>query len=235
MNLSCLLCYQASPTPVCQWCEEDLFFFNSTLHGDNLLRYGPVGGHVKHSHYSSLSVLGLHTWPMSSLVHQFKFTHTVAAGKALSNWFVHKKRHCSLPLPHILLPVPISVWRLAKRHYNQAQVIAHVLSSALHIPVAPNWAQRRGWQAQHMLSKAARQANAKQAFRLTKTGIDHDYSQAQKKQEQLRVAIVDDVITTGGTVNVLSKMLRARYPDIDIQVWAMTFTPPPKSTLLTNQ
>ena len=46
------------------------------------------------------------------------------------------------------------------------------------------------------------------------------------------VAIVDDVITTGVTVNLLSKLLKARYPNIHIQVWAMTFTPPPKSTLL---
>lgn len=235
MNLSCLLCYQASPTPVCQWCEDDLFFFNSTLHGDNLLRFGPVGGHVKHSHYNSLSVLGLHTWPMSTLVHQFKFNHTVAAGKVLSNWFVHKKRRCNLPMPHVLLPVPISVWRLAKRHYNQTQVIATILSQALCIPVAVNWSVRRGWQAQHSLSKHARQMHAKTAFQLTQKSIDNEYARAESKQENLRVAIIDDVITTGGTVNALSKMLKARYPAIDIEVWAMTFTPPPKSVLLKHQ
>jgi predicted amidophosphoribosyltransferase len=47
-----------------------------------------------------------------------------------------------------------------------------------------------------------------------------------------RIAIVDDVITTGVTVNALASLLRARYPQLSISVWAMTFTPPPKSSLL---
>ncbi|HBF71384.1 MAG TPA: amidophosphoribosyltransferase, partial [Alteromonas australica] len=29
LNVSCLLCYQASPTPVCQWCEDDIFSFDT--------------------------------------------------------------------------------------------------------------------------------------------------------------------------------------------------------------
>jgi predicted amidophosphoribosyltransferase len=45
------------------------------------------------------------------------------------------------------------------------------------------------------------------------------------------VAIIDDVLTTGVTVNTLSKRLKQRYPKIHIQVWAAAFTPPPKSSL----
>ena len=153
MNLSCLLCYQASPTPVCHWCEDDIFFFDATLHGSNLLQYGPVAGHVKHNQYDTLSVLGLHTWPMSSLVHQLKFTHSLTAGKVLSNWFVHKKRQCTLSVPNVLLPVPISAWRLATRHYNQATLLCESISNELGIPVNQSWAKRKGFSVQHHLSK----------------------------------------------------------------------------------
>ncbi|MCB4434649.1 ComF family protein [Alteromonas sp. McT4-15] len=233
MNLSCLLCYQASPTPVCHWCDDDMFFFDTQIHGDDLLRYGPVGRHVKHSHYKVLSVLGLHTWPMSSLVHQFKFTHSLTAGKVLSNWFVHKKRHCTLAVPNLLLPVPISAWRLAHRHYNQAAVICHYLSNALSIPFDNNWAKRHGSSVQHHLSKAKRADNARQTYRLTQRAIDKWYPIQQCNDKvPFTVAIVDDVITTGVTVNTLAKLLKDRYPAIHVQVWALTFTPPPKSVLL---
>ena len=230
MNLSCLLCYQASPTPVCHWCESDIFFFSPLIHGSNLLGYGPVASHVKHSHYDGLSLLGLHTWPMATLVHQFKFTHSLVSGKVLSHWFVHNKRHCTMSKPDLLLPVPISAWRLAHRHYNQATVIAKHLSKALSIPYFTGWARRKGFGSQHQLTKAARAKHAAQVFALSKKGLDQMISIT--KQKALTVAIVDDVLTTGVTVNTLSKMLKARYPHINIQVWAMTFTPPPKSTLM---
>ncbi|MBJ2129386.1 ComF family protein [Alteromonas sp. IB21] len=233
MNLSCLLCYQASPTPVCHWCENDMFFFDATSHGSNLLQYGPVAGHVKHSHYDALWVLGLHTWPMSSLVHQLKFTHSLTAGKVLSNWFVHKKRQCTLAVPNLLLPVPISAWRLATRHYNQASLLCECTSRELNIPVNQSWARRKGFSVQHHLSKAARAENASRAFSLSKRCIDDQIAAAQSKTDgsSFTVAIVDDVLTTGVTVNTLSKRLKQRYPKIGIQVWVAAFTPPPKSSL----
>lgn len=233
MNLSCLLCYQASPTPVCHWCEDDIFFFEPSLHGSNLLQFGPVAGHVKHSHYDALSVLGLHTWPMSSLVHQLKFTHSLTAGKVLSNWFVHKKRQCTLSVPHVLLPVPISAWRLATRHYNQATLLCESISRELDIPINPSWAKRKGLSVQHHLSKTARAENASRVFALSEQCLDNEIrAQNRTDKGDFTVAIVDDVLTTGVTVNTLSKRLKQRYPRIRIQVWAAAFTPPPKSSLL---
>lgn len=232
MNLSCMLCYQASPTPVCQWCEDDMFFFTPQLHNDNLLRFGPVGRHVKHSHIDALSILGLHTWPMSTLIHQFKFTHSLTAGKVISNWFVHKKRHCTLTVPDLLLPVPISAWRLATRHYNQTSVLCHHLSKALNIPSTSHWAVRRGLSTQHHLSKSARALNATKSFALTHNALDSTYLCDSTRNTSYCVAIVDDVITTGVTANTLAQMLKERYDHLEVQIWAMAFTPPPKSSLL---
>ncbi|WP_269518110.1 ComF family protein [Alteromonas sp. BMJM2] len=228
MNLSCLLCYQASPAPVCQWCESDLFFFNDDIHGNNLLKFGPVGRHVTHRHYHSLSILSLHTWPMSSLIHQFKFNHSLAAGKMLNKWFVDKKQHCTLSVPDLLLPVPISAWRLAKRHYNQAGVMAEFIGKDLGIPCLHQWAIRTGASSQHQLSKSQRKKNAEHAFALTPYALNDVIAQ---KSDKFVVAIVDDVVTTGVTVDRLSRLLVQRFPQVTIQVWAMTFTPPPKSTL----
>ena len=99
MNLSCLLCYQASPAPVCHWCEHDIFFFSAKDHGNNLLSFGPVGRHVKHSAYQQPSVLALHTYPITTLIHGFKFQHSLTSGKVLAKWFVGKQQHLAHHTP----------------------------------------------------------------------------------------------------------------------------------------
>lgn len=228
MNLSCLLCYQASPSPVCQWCEQDIFFFDNQNYNQNLLTFGPVGRHVRHAHIDSLSLLGLHTWPLSRLVHQFKFQHSLTAGKVLSTWFVDKKQHHKATPPQLLIPVPITSKRIASRHYNQAAVLAKAMGNAWHICCDNRWALRRGSTTQHHLSKTERVHNAKAVFALSKQCLD---GYIARWGEKISVAIVDDVVTTGVTADVLGALLKARYPSIKVEVWAMTFTPPPKSSL----
>lgn len=230
INFTCLLCYQASKTPVCLWCKNDLFFFTPSIHGENLLAFGPVANHIRHTSYQRLSILSLHTPPVTSLVNAFKFQHSLSAGRVLSQWFINKKQQGIVHKPALLLPVPISPWRLASRHYNQAAVLAQDISKAFAIPMCTNWAIRKGISSQHMLGKQARLKHANAIFKLTETCIDHFINTAPR---MTRVAIIDDVITTGVTVDVLARMLKKRYPYLLIEVWAMTFTPPPKSSLLT--
>ena len=172
MNLSCLLCYQASPSPVCQWCEDDIFFFDNHVHNQNLLAFGPVGRHVRHAHIDSLTVLGLHTWPMSRLVHQFKFQHSLTAGKVLSTWFMDKKQHSNVALPKLLMPIPITSTRIASRHYNQAAVLAKAIGNAWQICYEDSWAVRKGRTTQHHLTKADRLTNAKAVFALSNRCLD---------------------------------------------------------------
>jgi predicted amidophosphoribosyltransferase len=124
--------------------------------------------------------------------------------------------------------VPISAWRLAKRHYNQAGVMADFMGKGLGIPCLHQWAIRTGFSSQHQLSKSQRKKNAEHAFALTQYAIN---AIVPPKSDEFVVAIVDDVVTTGVTVDVLSKLLLKRYPLVKIQVWAITFTPPLRSTL----
>lgn len=229
VNFSCLLCYQASPTPVCQWCEKDIVVFNRPQYKENLLEFGLISRHVRHSAYQRLCVLGLYTPPLATLVQVMKFRHSLAAANEIARLFVTKMHQHEAQLPTVLLPVPISPLRMARRHYNQAAVLAAYISDHTGIPMCNSWAQRKGASTQHTLSKQARVANAKRSFSLTKECIDRVL---QKDDSQVHVAIVDDVITTGVSVDVLAGLLRKRYPALYIEVWAMAFTPPPKSALL---
>ena len=97
-----------------------------------------------------------------------------------------------------LVAVPLHGTRLRERGYNQAQEIARTLASSLRLPALQRGILRpTATAAQTGQSAAERRAGIAAAFRVAR-----DLNGA-------RIAIVDDVVTTGATVNALARALRA--------------------------
>lgn len=115
-------------------------------------------------------------------------------------------------LPEVIIPVPMHWRRRWGRGFNQAADIAESLGTALDIPVATGLVRRnRRVQAQRGLNRAGRLANLQGVFEVCGTVPE-------------RVAIVDDVVTTGATVRVLARCL-VEAGARDVQVWALARTP----------
>jgi len=117
--------------------------------------------------------------------------------------------------PGLLVAPPLSRARLRERGFNQAHELARIVGRSLAIPV--RWrglARRRETAHQPGLGRAARSANLAGAFecRLDLRGT--------------RVAIVDDVITTGATVEALAATLRHAGAR-EVAVWVVARTPGP--------
>ena len=112
-----------------------------------------------------------------------------------------------------LAPVPITPARLRKRGFNQALEIAHVLSRDRGARIAGGVHRRHRAETPQssLTSSAARRANVEGAFE-ARTGIGG------------HVAIVDDVVTTGATVNALARCLKAAGAT-RVDVWAVARTP----------
>jgi ComF family protein len=119
------------------------------------------------------------------------------------------------PAP-ILLPVPLHWWRYLSRGYNQSDILAHSLRAQLnnHPRVASNLFKRhRSTPKQQGLDKRQRQKNLSGAFKLNKPFYFKYFTkQSQKQPSNLsvrltHVAIIDDVVTTGTTVQQLCKLL----------------------------
>lgn len=111
-------------------------------------------------------------------------------------------------LPKLIIPVPLHPRRYRERGYNQSVEIARTLSKRLGVPLdLRSCARAVATAPQADLSAEERRRNVKKAFAVLKTpAADH-------------VAILDDVVTTGATVNALAKALRkAGVGRID--VWA---------------
>lgn len=108
-----------------------------------------------------------------------------------------------------LVPVPMHPRRLRTRTFNHAEELAAAVAARIGVPRLLRGIQRRiHTRPQTELSRSERMQNPVEAFEVSRdlTG--------------LRIAIVDDVITTGATVNALAQALRASGAS-HVEAWAV--------------
>ncbi len=127
-------------------------------------------------------------------------------------------------LPEFILPVPLHWTRHLTRGFNQATETAYqlVTSQALrelppsHRPRIASWlcSRTRHTTTQRRLDADARQSNLQQAF------------SAHPGCAGRRIAILDDVVTTGATVATIARELN-RADTAEIHVWSIARTPLP--------
>ena len=117
--------------------------------------------------------------------------------------------------PDLLIPVPLRWSRLALRGHNQALTLGRHVARALGVPIAPNAVRRAGRApSQRGLGREARRGNLSGVFTASPVVAGR------------RVAIVDDVMTTGSTAEALASTLLSAGAH-DVQVLAVA-----RSTLL---
>jgi ComF family protein len=152
-------------------------------------------------------------FPVDRLVQRFKFGGDLAIGRWLALQLA--QRAASEPRPDLLVPTPLASARLRSRGFNQALEIARVVARRHRLCLeARALARIRDTPPQHLLSRAARRRNLRGAFR------------CDTPVEGLRVAIVDDVVTTGATADALAGLL-LRHGAREVAVWAVARTPAP--------
>jgi ComF family protein len=149
-------------------------------------------------------------YPADRAIQACKFRGDLSLGRSLAMLLAEAVRERGEPLPEVLLPVPLHTARLRERGYNQSLEIARHLGRALGVPVDGGRLQRtRATAAQSGLDRRARQQNVRGAFALAST-----------RALQSRVAIIDDVLTTGATVAELTRLLKDAGV-AHVAVWAL--------------
>lgn len=149
--------------------------------------------------------------PIERLVHRFKFHRDLASGRLLASLTARRLVACGAHRPQVLVPVPLHWRRQLWRGFNQSRMLADDLSRQLgRIPVAPLLRRSRATPAQSGLPAAARGANVRRAF------------SAHLSDCRLRhVALVDDVMTTGTTLDACARALcKAGVERVDVWVVA---------------
>ncbi len=121
----------------------------------------------------------------------------------------------------LVAPVPLHRWRLFRRRYNQAALLAQAFGAATDLPCVPDLLNRvRATPSQGRMSRARRRDNVRGAF-----AIAPARAEAIKGR---RVLLVDDVLTTGATVNAATRcLLNAGAAAVDVLTLARVVRPVP--------
>jgi ComF family protein len=218
LSQNCLVCKQSSDTSICQYCFDDLTLFDIDRYQHNLMLSPKVNLGLAKVDFPQVLALADYQWPLSTLLTGLKFSKQVPNAHALATLFV---KHClsSIPiLPQLIIPMPLHKNRYLYRKFNQSIELAKQICrlSKLHMDTSII-SRRKSTPAQTNLSAAQRRKNLRDAFAV------NEVSQLRLRNYK-HVALFDDVITTGTTMNCAYRSLRKNNPDLKIDVWSICLT-----------
>ena len=148
-------------------------------------------------------------FPVDALVRALKFHGERCYARVLGTLLARERARDPAPLPDLVVPVPLHPLRLRERGYNQAAELARFAARELGLPFAPNALHRlRPTREQTGLGSEDRTANVRGAFAATG-------SLAAR-----RVALVDDVVTTGSTAGAAAAAL-AQSGTRGVELWVV--------------
>lgn len=113
-----------------------------------------------------------------------------------------------------IIPVPLHPNKLRKRGYNQSEMIAKGLSKALDVPLDTKTLRRRIYtETQTKKTRIERWENVRDVFESTPSAQLNDK----------HILLVDDVLTTGATIEGCANALRLHNPTVKISVATLAF------------
>ena len=196
---SCLLCGADSRNQLlCPDCTNDLPPLpayrcpqcnEQTTHGER------CGACLKEApHFDRVTAAFRYDFPIDRIIQALKYGHQLSVAGWLGNLLASRLVASEHDL---ILPLPLHPQRLAERGFNQSMEIARTLSKVLDRPVQHEHLLRtRATQPQADLPHKERQKNVRGAFECL-----CDYSDQ-------RILLVDDVMTTGATLNECARILK---------------------------
>lgn len=213
----CLICGSPgrSELDLCVHCESSLPYnrFCCSVCGERLPdRNGPdLCGKCafRMPEYDSTRSMFLYREPVRYLIRSLKFYSNYACARLLGHLMAEYLQSNCVTLPDLIVPVPLHPNRLKERGFNQSIELARKVSATLEIPMRLDpCIRRRDTVPQSGLGSKQRRKNLKGAFEI------------HRPIEGKHVAIFDDVITTGCTVNEMASLLRKNGVET-IEVWSV--------------
>jgi ComF family protein len=135
--------------------------------------------------------------PLDTLVVELKFRARLAAGETIARHLLAVFEDSDLPAPDLIVPVPLSHARLVARGYNQAWAMARPLARMMNVRSDASVVTRvRHTSAQSRLDQETRRRNVASAF-----AVSGDV-------RGRHVGVVDDVMTSGATLDALARTLK---------------------------
>jgi ComF family protein len=155
---------------------------------------------------------------LRNLVHGMKYADRHDARRLFGRWLADAGRDL-LADAHLIVPVPLTRWRLMRRQFNQSALVAKEVSRITGVPTDPLVLRKvRSTPPQVGLTREQRRRNVRAAF-------------AVRAKDQSRIAgrnvvLLDDVVTTGATVEACTRtLLDAGAARVDVLALGLVVEP----------
>lgn len=210
--LWCQLPVQQPEAQLCDYCNLALPRLSPALPTQNALLLPAVARGLKPRHFDALYSLSWYQDPWSHWIVAWKFNRDLACGALLCQQLATATKSYQAPADAAVCYVPMSHSRYKERGFNQAEQLARALATSLQLPLLSVFSSKAGVKHQVGLSRAQRRANLRRQFSLQ-----------TKLELPAHMLLVDDVITTGATVNQLCLLLK-KHGVRTVDVWTLAVT-----------
>ncbi len=223
---SCLLCKSsnAGDTGICNQCEKDLpwhtqphcpqcalLSFNSQTCG-HCLKSPPD--------FDITQSLFTYNFPLDALLHRYKYGSMLNLSHSFANLMSHHllNNHAKAKDIDLIIPMPMHPQRLQERGFNQALEIAKGVSTKLEVPLDyQSCLRKKLTPPQASLPLKERVKNIRGVFSIKESHAPN--------LRGLRIAIIDDVMTTGASLNELAKTIKKAGAS-HVECWVIARTLP---------
>lgn len=220
MGNHCYLCARGTVGVLCPSCERLLLPVNQACPQCSLPT--PVAAlcgecQLQSPSFDKIICAFEYYFPLPQLVNGFKHRQHLRCGKLLADYLSQTlPSHYGDAWPDTLCATPLHWRRRLLRGFNQAESIAGHLAHALQRPLRPLLKKTRVTASQQSLNRKQRLHNLEGSFNVNPKFIEHI--------QQRHIAVVDDVVTTAATAEVISTVLK-KHGARRVDIWAIARTP----------
>lgn len=198
---------------MCLQCELDLPRTNHFEERDNIF-FSNFKGDATIKSASALFLFARKS-KVQRLIHQFKYQNKPELAKSLGILLGNEIKKCAhLQNIKALVPVPMHVNKLRQRGYNQSDIIAQGIAEVLNLPIETNLIQKTTeTESQTHRSRTERKDNLSFTFEST----------PKKYLENAEVLLIDDVSTSGATLEAVVDSILLKNPTIIFHCATLAF------------
>lgn len=204
-NITCFICGEdcdkESEVDICSRCEHDLPYNNGKicLRCGNALDSNDSCSNCKFTKHYFVKARApfIYDGEIRSAIQRLKFNGEKYIAKSLAYYLVSAYRQLEVDADYIV-PIPASSKRLKQRGYNQAELLARELASKVGVACSINLVKSIDTAKQSNVNISERKSNVENVFTV----------KDRKLFKGKIIVLVDDVFTTGATVDSASKALR---------------------------
>lgn len=183
----CLGCDRAIG-PICSDCSSQLHFLQTPAQLPHLPRF----------HFTAAFSCLAYEGRLLEWLHQFKYHRQFYFSKLFAKWLAGFD--LDWRALDFLVPVPLYWFKHLRRGFNPSHLLAYRLGQTLDRSVLPCLKKRKATPPQTELSRAERLKNVQGSFAVL--------TRAQSRIVDKSLLLVDDVLTTGATVNECARVLK---------------------------